>query len=135
MITIHLGARGLQELIDRVTQIEKRLKATGTLKRQISKLLLEQTRRRFKTKTDPDGAAWAPWSDNYAATRSARHSLLIDSRALLNSIKATTRQTGVAVTSDRVYAARQNAVRTFLGMGEQDTEQLEKLVDKWMERL
>ncbi len=107
------------------------------VKRAIGDLLVKQTRHRIEVeKTAPDGRAWARWTPSYASTRSAGHSLLIDTGALLNSIKASvTKKAGVSITSDRDYSGVVNARREFLGISKANSSELSALVQKWMGQL
>jgi hypothetical protein len=128
---------GLEALIARIEYIERELQARGTLKRLLGKLLVQQTQRRIQVeKTSPDGRPWAPWSARYAATRKAHHSLLIDTGAMLQSIKATVRSADqVAVTSDREYAGRQNAVRPFMGVSDSNRDEIDNFTNAWLGRV
>lgn len=123
-------------MLARITRIERQLQSPGTLKRQVGQLLTRQTRRRLlEEKRSPDGKPWEPWTDKYAASRKPQHSLLIDSREMLNSIKSTVRgEDIVAVTSDTPYAAKQNRARPFLGVSPDNREEIDELVQSWLER-
>lgn len=135
MAAFVLDNRGVKKLLDRITQIEQRLQASGTLKRQLGKLVTEQTKRRITSeKTTPSGAAWKKWSIDYARTRGPGHSLLISTGALRDSIKTRATKDGIAVTSDRDYSAAVNEVRTFLGISAANQEEIHALISEWMER-
>lgn len=135
-MNIELSVRGLKALLDRITRIERGLRSPGTLKRVLGRKLVEQTKHRIEVeKQSPDGVAWRPWSPEYAATRGPQHSLLISSRRLLNSIRASVTKDGVAVTSDTDYAARQNAERPFLGVSADNREEIRDLVAEWADKL
>lgn len=69
-------------------------------------LIEASTRERIATeKAGPDGAAWAPWSDAYAATRRGGQSLLVQGNHLLGSVQNYTDGWTVKVGSNLVYAA------------------------------
>lgn len=131
----------MRDMIERVTRIERALSSPGTLKRSIGRTLVQQTRRRLLTeKTAPDGTPWAPWSPTYAITRGGKHSLLIDSGAMLNSIKATVRGASgsvafVSIDSDLDYSAVNQKTRPFLGMSDENESEIQDIVGDWMERL
>jgi phage virion morphogenesis protein len=127
--------QGLERMLARITRIERALRAPGQLKRAIGRKLVEQTRRRIQVeKTDPDGNPWEKWSTDYAATRGAAHSLLIDSGDLLKSIKASVTKDGVSVTSDRDYALAVHAERPFLGVSDSNSDEISELMHDWMKR-
>lgn len=133
---IELTQKGMDALLKRLTRIEKGLKSPGVVKRDVGRLLVKQTKRRIETeKTSPDGRPWMPWTKEYAATRGAGHSLLIDTGGLLESIKARVRSDDVQITSDKTYAGFVNRSRTFLGVSRSNASELSDLVQKWMGRL
>lgn len=73
---------------------------------EVGALVEDQTKLRLADeKTAPDGAAWAPWSEGYAATRGAHHSLLVGAGHLLGSVQNYTRGLEAVVGSNLVYAA------------------------------
>lgn len=126
---------GLDKLLSRITRIERRLKSPGALKRALGRLLVDQTKHRIEVeKTSPDGRPWALWSEKYARTRNSGHSLLIDSRDMLESIKATVRADVVAVTTGVPYGNRQNSSRPFIGISAENRQDIEQLVQDWLER-
>jgi phage gpG-like protein len=135
-MSLTMTQAGLKKLLDRITEIERRLHASGTLKRQVGKMLVAQTVRRISVeKTSPEGRPWKAWTTEYARTRGSGHSLLIDTGALLNSIKARVTKDGAAVTSDRKFASVLNERRKFLGLSRDNKNELDAIVSKWMERL
>lgn len=123
---------GLKKLLDRISMIERRLRASGTLKRQLGRLLVAQTKRRLTDeKTSPEGEPWEPWSETYAATRGAGHSLLIDTGTMLNSIKARVTKEGSAVSTDVPYGSVHQKHRPFLGVSSQNSDEIEEMVYEW----
>ena len=135
MAALKLDERQMRMLIRRINEIEARLRASGTLKRQLGKLLVEQTRRRITSeKTAPSGRKWAPWTPEYAATRSAGHSLLVSTGALRDSIKASVTKDGASVTAGVDYSAAVNNARTFLGISSRNAKEIDALIADWMDR-
>jgi len=132
---LKLDERQMRMLIRRINEIEERLRASGTVKRQLSKLLVEQTRRRITSeKTAPSGRKWAPWSPEYAATRSAGHSLLIATGGLRDSINASVTKEGASVTAGVDYSAAVNKRRRFLGISSRNQKEIDVLINDWLER-
>ena len=94
-----------------------------------------QTRTRISTeKTDPDGGKWKPWSSSYAATRHSGHSLLVNDGNLRDSIEFQVEGNSVVIGSNLVYAGYQNATRTFLGLSDENQDELQHTINDWMRR-
>ncbi len=120
----------------------ERFRSTGL--RAVAEKHREQTRRRFTTKTDPLGRPWKKWSDSYAKTRGAQHSLLVSSGDLLKSLgDGSIRKDGhdLEFGSDVPYAksvqetATGEDKRPYLGIGKQsDIDELQATLDRWMGR-
>jgi phage virion morphogenesis protein len=107
-----------------------------------------QVRRRIDTeKRAPDGAAWEPWSRNYAKTRGPQHSLLVGEGHLRDSITRDIRGRGsnasqivreIEVGSNLVYAATHQhgrgpiPARPFLGLSSNDEEDVLAVVDDFV---
>lgn len=126
---------GLQQMLKRITEIERKLRASGTLKRMLGRLLVDQTKRRIESeKSSPDGDPWKLWEPSYAETRGAGHSLLIDTRALLNSLKASVTKDGASVSSDREYALAVQDKRPFLGLSASNEDEIQDLITTWARR-
>lgn len=106
-------------------------------------------RERFDTKVDPDGQPWVAWSKRYAATRSGRHSLLVERGGLRDSIASFVNAAGthVAVGSNLVYAAvhqfsgadvpdgnpaRGIPARAFLGLSNQAGRDIEDAIGDFL---
>lgn len=106
-----------------------------------------QTRRRIREeKTGSDGEEWAPWSERYAARREGRGgSLLLRDGHLDDSIQHFVRHGSdeVVVGSTMVYAAthqfgdpdRGIPARPFLGFSPANEDDLEAVLDDWMDRV
>lgn len=115
----------------------------------VGALLESSTRRRIdEEKTAPDGAAWAPWSPGYAATRSGRHSLLVGDNSLAGSIQNLSDDQAAIVGTNMVYGAihqfggeagRNHAAeipaRPYLGISERDRRDIERLVEGELKEL
>lgn len=90
--------------------------AIDALAYNVGALLESSTKERLATgQVSPEGEPWADWSEGYAATRSAHHSLLIDSGnpGLLDSIQNYSSGGTAEVGSNMVYAA----IHQFGGAG------------------
>lgn len=126
---------------------------TRPLMDEIGELGESQTKRRIdEEKTAPDGSAWPAWSESYAATRHSGHSLLEADGNLLDSIDHVVGINGDFVEwgSNLVYAGtHQNGLdmsvigsrrritvpaRTFLGLSDENEEDLAALVDDFVDR-
>ena len=94
---------------------------------EVGSLLEDQTRVRIADeKAAPDGTPWAPWSESYAATRSAAHSLLVGEKDLLESVQNYSSGAEARVGTNRVYGAihqfgggdvgRPTPARPYLGL-------------------
>lgn len=106
--------------------------------------LESQTRRRLsEEKTAPDGSAWAPWSDAYAARVKSSASLLEVEGNLIDSIAFEVGTDAVTVGSNLVYAATHQSgtvygpllkgrgrtpARPFLGVSDENLADLGELV-------
>lgn len=127
---------GLEAMLGTLTRIEKAWNSPGALKRQLGRILVAQTQKRITDeKAAPDGTPWEPWSPEYAKTRTGANSLLRDSDALLNSIRASVTKAGVSVDSDVPYAARQNTTRPFFGLSDENAEEIANFVNGWMAKI
>ncbi len=93
--------------IDQVEQFEdfwqlwfpaRALVLTGQAIAEDARLRLEDD------ETAPDGSRWAPWSDNYAATRSPQHKLLFGDGDLADSIMFKVQGANYVVGSELPYA-------------------------------
>ena len=109
-------------------------------------LLESSSRRRFETKTAPDGSDWVAWSEDYDETRNhGQHSLLVGEGDLWDSIQSYSTGTTVRVGSNLVYAAHHQVggdeidsgvpARPYLGMSDDDALDLKDLVTGRIEEL
>lgn len=128
--------RGLKDVVARLHRVEVAFNSLGALKASLGRMLKRQTQDRIQfEKHDPAGQPWAAWSPSYAATRGPGDSLLMSSRRLLNGIKASVTQKGVAITSDQDYALAVNAARPFIGISDANNHEIEDFVNGWLAKL
>ena len=108
--------------------------------------IASQARRRIQEeRTDPDGVEWAPWSKRYAKRREGEGGdLLFREGDLDESIQHFVRGSDeVVVGSSLVYAAthqfgdpaRGIPARPFLGFSPANEDDLEAVLDAWMDRV
>ncbi|MFW6087001.1 MAG: phage virion morphogenesis protein [Myxococcota bacterium] len=92
-----------------------------------------QTRRRIdEEKEDPEGTPWRPWSPEYAKTRGAHHSLLVNERHLMDSITHNVLGTELEVGSSLVYAGVHQKSRPYLGLSGENEADVLAVVDDFM---
>lgn len=89
-------------------QLSGSLKNTRPLMRGIATLLENSTRKRFETKTAPDGSRWANWTERTKRIEKyrtrGRDRLLRDESYLLKSITSRSTANLAQVGTNRVYA-------------------------------
>lgn len=142
-VTVSLTTEGLDAAIKRLSRLEGFQMAELT--DAAGSILEISTRDRFDTKLAPDGAAWVPWSEAYDDTREDRHSLLIESGDLRDSIASYSTGGEVHVGSNMIYAAHHHfggdeigsgiPARPFLGISDEDEIDLADLVTGKLEEL
>jgi len=138
------GIERLQRRIDRLANPE-----LDQLGEQLGSLVESQTRRRLSAdKEAPDGTPWAPWSDDYAASRKGGKSLLEGEGDLLDSITYEVDRGQVSVGSNLVYAAIHQhggtpdmapgpagvPARPYLGFSDNDLAEIQAEADAWLDR-
>lgn len=138
----------LPELQGHINTLYARL--NGDLKEPLNAvagLLENSTRKRFETKTAPDGSRWAPLSlwTQYSKTNrrngKERGSLLVDRGDLLRSITSHATENMAEVGTDRVYAAylqtgtRNMPARPIFGLSEQDRNDIRDELGNWLETI
>ena len=114
----------------------------------IGELMVTQTKTRIADeKRGPEGEDWAPWSDAYATTRSARHSLLVGegNPGLLESIANHSAGFDAIVGTNLVYAAIHQfggdtgaghapiPARPYLGLSGENRREIEEMVTDSLE--
>lgn len=139
MISAAIGARELERIakklgVARGKAERERSRLAAALAKGIRDLALARI---LKTKTDPDGVPWLPWSRSYAATRSAHHSLLRDTRKLEKGFIAYSSPSGklVKVSNKVPYAGYVQAKRRFLGIGKQENRLADELALRYFKRV
>ena len=111
---------------------------------RIGAIVESQTQERIaRGKKSPQDENWEPWSDDYAETRSGRHSLLVGEGDLLRSIEHEVDGADVLlVGSNLVYAGalqfgnegRGLPARPYIGVSSDDADEIEKAISDWMQR-
>lgn len=138
------GIERLQRRIDRLANPE-----LDQLGEQLGSLVESQTRRRLSSdKEAPDGTPWAPWSDDYAASRKGGKSPLEGEGDLIDSITFEVQRGQVLVGSNLVYAAIHQhggtpdmapgpagvPARPYLGFSDNDLADIQAEADAWLDR-
>jgi len=108
----------------------------------IGELVEIQTQDRFESETDPDGKKWVKWSSKYQKSGNGIN-ILRNTQRLFSSINYQVKGNKVEVGSNVEYSAVHNygykekniPKRTFLGMGEQNKKDVNKLVKLYIEDL
>ncbi|MEC7797340.1 MAG: phage virion morphogenesis protein [Pseudomonadota bacterium] len=112
-------------------------------------LIENQTKARFDERTTPEGEAWAPWSDAYAATRKKGQTLLVASGAYRDSYAWDLTGDALRVGSNMVQAAILNfggtddmapgpaaiPARQHLGLSDANVVEIEDAMGDWIEGL
>lgn len=143
-VTAALTTEGLKEAIATLSRLEGFQMAE--LADDAGAVLESSTRRRFDTKTAPDGEQWVPWSEAYDETRDHEvHSLLLDGGDLRDSMASYSNGSEAHVGSNLVYAAHHQIggeeigsgmpARPYLGVSDDDELDLQDLVTTRLEEL
>lgn len=121
--------------LDEARAFVARLADVGeALEEPIAETVEAQVERRIGVeKTAPDGGTWPAWSASYARSGKARE-MLERSGALLRSVTHIIRGDTIEVGSDLPYARRQQQRRPFLGLGAQDKQELDGVIQGVLER-
>ena len=119
-------------------QLSGSLKNTRPLMRGIATLLENSTRKRFETKTAPDGSRWANWTDRTKRIEKyrtrGRDRLLRDESYLLKSITSRSTANLAQVGTNRVYAphhqfgTKRMVARPMFGLSAQDSADIVDLL-------
>lgn len=129
MTTLYLDTSEIKRLRKAVAAISRKMRHIPTFTRALGPLLKAQTQRRINSeKTSPEGGPWKPWSVGYAKTRiPGKHSLLIDTKAMVSRIKWNAYANNVEAGSAQPYAGYVNAIRPFVGLSESNASEIEQL--------
>lgn len=111
----------------------------------VAALLENSTRKRFETKTDPDGKKWTPlslltlYAKENRKTGKTRGGILVDRGDLLGSITSHATDKMAQVGTDRVYAKYHQTgtakmpARPIFGLSEQDRGDIRESLADWLE--
>lgn len=132
-LTVNLaGLLPVKRKLDRLSRVN-----TARLLDVLGSELESQTRRRIgEEKTGPDGVAWDPWTEAYAAQRAAKGGILELDGNLRDSITYEVGNDAVTVGSNLVYASVQQdgwddkniPARPYLGVSDENLDDLGGLV-------
>ena len=146
-LAITVEPAGLQGLNERIRRLAAGLGDSEPLLQSLAAEIESQTRRRIADEqAAPDGTPWPAWSDAYARSRHGGQSLLQSEGSLLDSIMSAVSGGTAETGSNLVYAALQQfggeqgmapgpaavPAREFLGVSEQDGQELQAIVDEWL---
>lgn len=142
---------GLRADFSAVRRAAQRIEQLGQFDRNqlldvIGGTVESQTRRRIEEdKAAPDGSAWPDWSDEYKETRHGGHGLLENEGDLIGSIGFSVyfASDEVEVGSNLIYAATHDQgdedrgipQRQFLGLSNDDRDELDDVVDRFIDSL
>lgn len=134
-VALHVESRGLEAALSATGRLAGW--QLGQLAEMASELVSNQTKDRIASdKAAPDGAAWADWSEDYAATRHGGHSLLQGRNHLLTSIQPFATADAAIVGSNLAYAAVHQGgsedgdtpARPYLGLSDENEKEVEALI-------
>lgn len=115
----------IDRLILRVKGLRFQLQNPAGLMRTVAQGVETQTRHRIHNeKTAPDGRRWRPWSKAYAKTRGPQHSLLIDTRKMVDGIDSRSGSRTAEIFSKRPYAGKHQRERPFLGLSRENASDI-----------
>lgn len=139
-IALTVDVRDLQRLQQRLAKLTDLTPALAA----IAAYGESSTRKRLSDdKTAPDGSAWEPWSPAYAKTRGPEHSLLENRGDLIDSIVHDSDADQAVWGSNLIYAATQQLgdarrnipAREYLGLSEDDIDEILDLVEQAIDRV
>lgn len=138
MIRLDVDVRPLQRLVDRLNTGYRRTKTSQHgLALKVAQAMKELAERRVAvTKTAPDGTPWRGWAPSYAATRSSKHSLLVDTRELLKGFVASATPSGrlARLENTAEHAVYVQKERPFMGVGPKERDAAEDQALMWLDR-
>lgn len=111
----------------------------------IAAILENSTRKRFNTKTAPDGSPWAGLKPATVRAKTgrngkARGSILVDRGDLFRSLTGFANERMAVVGTPQLYAqyhqtgTRHMAARPIFGLSEQDRQDIRQLLAEWLEK-
>jgi phage virion morphogenesis protein len=114
------------------------MRGTASLMETLGILVEGQTKRRFATKTSPDGAAWAALKPSTIARRRKKSSsILTDTGRLMGSISHTSSARQAIIGTNVFYGpfhqrgTSRMVARPFLGVGAKDMAEIKAAVEAW----
>lgn len=139
----------LGHLANRLSQVHALLDSEAQQKKlmnDIATVLENSTRKRFETKTEPNGKAWEGWSDNTRQSpkyrqRNERERLLRDSSQLFKSLTRHATAQLAQVGSNKEYApylqlsTKNMPARPFFGISQTDHADISDEISKWLNRV
>ena len=140
--TLDVNSKELAALNKRLAKWFIKISKPSEAMKLIAQHLESQTRRRIeKEKSEPDGTAWQEWSEEYAKTRHANHSLLIGTQSMLDDIASESGSDFAAVFTSMIYGrthqegdkSRDIPARSYLGLSKDNARAIEKEIAKFME--
>ena len=145
-VTITQDTRGLEALAGRLNQLTS--VDYSDLLEQIGGTVESQTRRRLsEEKEAPDGSAWKPLSDDWAARKSERSSggMLEYQGHLLDSIAYQVNGDEVEIGTGLIYGAihqlggepvgKPIPARPYLGLSSDNETELNEVIEAWLNQL
>lgn len=92
-------------------------------------ILVHQVQHRITVeKRSPSGVPWRPWSEEYAKTRKPKHTLLINDGYMRDGISYVVEGREVRAGSPMIYANYQDEMRPFIGLSDDNREEIEHTV-------
>ena len=143
-LRIQVKLEGIPQLQNRLARLATRAGDPEALTAALAALMETQVKRRISDeKTAPDGSTWQAWDPAYARTRKANHSLLVNDQNLMDSIAGSSNDHEAVVGSEMIYARvhqegwpeRGIPARPFLGLSQENVNEIDQTVNDWMEGL
>lgn len=126
---IELDVSQIKLLLGHVQRFRMWCMSPESASQAVGELVRTQTKHRIeREKKAPDGTAWAPWSTAYAKTRGPQHSLLIDTRDMVDGLDMQFSGPDAVISSDRPYAGKHQDgphKRPFLGLSDANAAEVE----------
>jgi phage virion morphogenesis protein len=137
---VEVDTKALKRLDDRLKNLAK--PRTAELLDALGMLIVGQTQRRIhKEKTAPDGTDWQEWSERYAKTRHANHSLLENEGYLVQGMQHVVSGDEVHVGTNMIYGATQQfgrgpiPARPYLGLSAENTDEVVQVCEEFLDSL
>lgn len=136
-----------KRLLDALNGLLKRGQDPKPALQDMGEYLVETTKRRFATKTGPDGIKWKDNADQTVARKGSNDPLIGESRRLANEIHYRADSNSITWGSSLAYAAMQQLgglkeayphlwgdipARRFLGISDEDEKQLPEILQEYL---